>query len=626
MRRKKKGFSLIELLMVIVLTALIATICYIVTFNIVKNTKKEIAVGNVKTLSKIVKDAIKIDKVSDKKLVDDAFFIIKNNKEYYINKNGTTIPTNYFQYEGKPCKNCIIKIKSGKNISIISEDEDYDIKKDYDSNEVHINSLIISREITSLYNELDLFKEIYLSHNSVNELKRFIFENGYIYEIHNDGSKEQVFKINNYHIKGKIVIYKSLKFEYTIEPSNNEIITINDKGGFNRVKNVNNKYSDSVLSLYEEIKFSALRYIENNTISSEAYFEFDNGSIHKVDEYGNKIIDNTISMNSNITGSGELRINSSNQYQIIIYDGIYNIQNKYGNDLLNKEKQTFTSDVRTLFKNLGRLELLAEKYSNNVTSSDYLPSKSDWLVFYYIRQLKYKSSNWDTVSSSDNAFVTYVNNNGSYLKDYFTKKNTFSINGNNIDLKHMAAVMASRMYQTASGSYGLLNQITVDSIASWAGDLQTFMVDNLLPTVTDKTINGYKKATLEMLGNSNTNFSMDDIYADTDAWIIYYNLSKNTNLTIKQAFEAFYSGESARSYKNRFTSFKNTVLNNSNGTKSAFSNLVYKFTKQNYEVDLILFTYTEKWPLYGSSTITSAMSQGVRNGFTEWIYNQIEKE
>ena len=625
MKKEKKGFTLIELLVAILLLGIISVISIVFAVNIIANAKRDVEISNTKILSKLVSEKVSINELqSNNDFNKEKFFVIQNNSEYLVNKNGTKTRTNYFNYNGKYCDFCVIKVKSKDEISILLEGETQDVRKKYKSNNTYTTSLVISREITSLYNELELFKEIYMLNNTITETKRFTFENGIIYELQNDGPKLQVFIINNKTLKGKILINEALKAEYMIE-KDNDIITINSAGDFEKKENINSEYSTKVLDLYEEIKYSAQKYIKNNTISSEVYFEFSDGKISLIDSYGNQINSN-ITMNSTVMGSGELRINKSKQYEITIYDNNDNIKNNYGSDELHTEKLKFSRDVTLLFKNLSRLELLAEKYLNGATTTDFKPSKSDWLVFYYIRQLKYTGSNWNTVSGSAPEFVTYVKNNASYLKNYFTSKNSFTVNGDIIDLKHMSAVLATCMYQTASGVYSVLSQTTVDSVASWAGDLQTFMVDNLLPSVTDKTVAGYKKATMEMLGKSNTSFNMDDIYADTDGWVIYYNLSKNTSLSISSAFEEFYLGKSARSYKNRFTSFKNTVLNSTNGSKSSFSNLVYKFTKQNYEYDLILFTYTEKWPLFGSNTISSTMSQGVRDGFTEWIYAQIAKE
>lgn len=625
--KKNKGFTLIELLVVILILGILSVISIIFIGNMISNTKSETEISNAKLLLKGVKDVVGLDTIHNQNEIEkEQFFIIKDNIEYKVDEKGIKTPTNYFAYKEKNCKFCIIKIAPNNDISIVYEGEKQDVKKDYGSNNVYPTNLVESREVTSLYNELTLFRDIYIANNEISQLKRFTFENGVIYEILNDGTKNQVFKINNRTFTGKIKIYKSLETEYIIE-TNKNIITLDNTGEFSNQENRNNEYSNNVIKLYDEIKFVAEKYIENNNITSEVYFEFSNGKINKVDLYGNAISDNNVTMDSTIKGTGELRINTSNQYEIIIYDNDNdNIKNNYGSDELIKEKLPFSRDVVILFKNLSRLELLAENYLNGATSTNFKPSKSDWLVFYYIRQLKYTGSNWNNVSSYDTAFVTYVKNNASYLKDYFTGKNNFKVNGDTIDLKHMAAVLATCMYQTAASPYDLLSQVTVDSMASWAGDLQTFMVNDLLNSVNNKTIAGYKEATMNLLGNSNTSFNIEDIYADTDGWAIYYNLLDNNNLTISEAFKSFYLGTSTRSYKNRFTSFKNTVLNSSNGTKASFTNLVYKFTKQNYEIDLILFTYTEPWPLLKGYTISSVMSQGVRDGFTEWIYSKIENE
>lgn len=623
--KNKKGFTLIELLVTIALLGIISVISYRFIGNAISNSKKEVTINNAKLLAKSVIEDIKLNEIEPEKT---QFFIIQKDKVYMINGDGTKTETNDFKYKGESCDFCIFKINPKKEVSVLVEGENVDAIKDFNSNDVTTKSLNGSREITTLYNELSLFFDMYSTHNNITDSKTLVIENGIIYEYLADGTKKKVYELINSNaakLYGNIQLNKTngeTTPRYEVELPNKEVVIIDSNGKYEKEDDINKNYDDNILALYKEIKSIAREYIRNNDITSLTYFEFNDEKINKIDQYGKVISE---SKNSNIKGSGELRINTNDEFEIIMYDGDDNIKNNYGSNVLYKEKIKYSRDVDTLFKNLERLELLAEQYKLNYTNSNYKPSYSDWLVFYYIRQLKYTGSNWNTVSSSDSDFVTYVANNAPNLKTYFSKKNSFTINGDTIDLKHMAAVLATRMYQTAADYYQYLNQITVDSIASWAGDLQTFMVNNLLSTVTDKTVNGYKTKTMELLGKDNTDFSMEDIYADTDAWVIYYNLSTNSKLTIVDAFKNYYLGLSTRSYKNRFTSFKNTVLSSSNGTKDAFKNLVYKFTKENFEVDIII-TLTKKWPLYGSNTISSTMSQGVRDGFVEWIYAKIVEE
>ncbi len=626
--KEEKGFTLIELLVAITILAIISVISYVFIGNAISKSKNDIVVNNAKILAKSVIEDVKLNEMEPEKT---QFYVIENDTEYMINSDGTKTETNYFKYKGESCSFCIIKINPQKEISVLLEGENIDAIKDYNSNNIVTKSLIESRDVLSLYNELALFIDMYSTYNEITGSKRFIFEGEIIYEYLNDGSKIEVYKLINPNanksLNGNIILDESLSFKYSIELSNNEVVIIDSNGNYEKEDDVNSGYDDNIIVLYQEIKAVAKKYIKNNNITSEVYFEFNDGTINKIDQYGNIINDNSISMNSNVKGSGELRINADNKYEIIMYDGDNNIRNNYGSNILYTEKLKYPRDVATLLKNIARLELLAKNYATTATytTANYKPSYSKWLVFNYIRTFSYTGSNWDKVSRTDYSFREYVQSNALNLKTYFNNKKSFTINDDTIDLIHMAAVIDTRMYQTASSPYDLLNQITVDSVASWAGDLQTFMVDNLLSTVTDKTVAGYKKATMNLLGNSNTSFNMDDMYADTDGWVIYYNLSQNSSLSISDAFENYYTGLSTRSYKNRFTSFKNTVLSSSSGTKSAFSNLVYKFTKENYEVDIII-TLSKKWPLYGSNTISSTMSQGVRDGFVEWIYARIAEE
>ena len=54
-----------------------------------------------------------------------------------------------------------------------------------------------------------------------------------------------------------------------------------------------------------------------------------------------------------------------------------------------------------LFKNLHRLELVAEQYSKGTKNTD-------WLVFLYLRQFNYSGTLYDTVTGNDSGFVGYV--------------------------------------------------------------------------------------------------------------------------------------------------------------------------------------------------------------------------
>ena len=224
------------------------------------------------------------------------------------------------------------------------------------------------------------------------------------------------------------------------------------------------------------------------------------------------------------------------------------------------------------------------------------------------------------------------------MKSYFSGITEFTVNNDTIDFLHMTAVLATRMYQTAGGIYKYLDQGIVDSVSSWAGDFQTFMTDNLLPIVEDKTSTGYYDATLKLLGNSNTSFSMEDMYSDVDGWVIYENLIDNLNLDLYTAFYEYYSGSSQYSFKNRFTRFisdevfmkyyspeKYNRYNSSSPT--LYTPTSFRNTISIYTYNKLMYAATEiVWPLFEGYEIPTALSSGTRKGLQEWLENKAALE
>ena len=54
------------------------------------------------------------------------------------------------------------------------------------------------------------------------------------------------------------------------------------------------------------------------------------------------------------------------------------------------------------------------------------------------------------------------------------------------------------------------------------------MEDSILKTGVKEEYGNYLNATYNLVGKSGTSFSMEDLYADIDAWVLYYNIKDNT--------------------------------------------------------------------------------------------------
>ena len=184
----------------------------------------------------------------------------------------------------------------------------------------------------------------------------------------------------------------------------------------------------------------------------------------------------------------------------------------------------------------------------------------------------------------------------------------------------MAASMAGIMYNTSAIANILYEELEYDCVVSWAGDLHTLMQNSILKNGVKEQYGNYLNATYSLMGKSNTSFSMEDVYADIDAWTLSYNLKENSNLSVEEIFDKYYSGESFRSYKNRFTSYiqiMNTIATQFNSSKTNFEGVVAHFTNAD-----------RGWQTIDALEIdpTDAEELEIANGFIKWIKEQAEKE
>lgn len=616
----RKGFTLVELLAVIVILAVIATITTTVVINVKNELDAQTEFKNAKTLVKLANDYTTIKEMEeDETTTDEQIFIIEDNVEYTLDKNGVRTRTNELVYKGKICDYCIIKISPEKDVFILYEGKNRDYKKEYNSKKIEEIKLIESRDIISKYNEIDLLLNLYLANNDLDSIKYFSLRDNKMYEINSDGTELEVFSLNKSNIRGRIKLTDSKNYDITLIEDDNSIQFISN-GEIIKNDNINTEYSDSLMFFYDSLKSNTDKYLNQNTISNDMYYEFNNGVINQIDKYGNIVAENAIPLDNNFKFSGEILINSNKEVSFIIYDNNKIIKKNFDSEKLTDEILNYNIDSYILFKNFGRLELLAETYLNGANSSNYRPTQSDWLVFYYIRSLKYNSSLYDIVTGKDTNFITYVTNNASYLETYFKNKSTYSPNENKIDLKHMAASIAGSMYNTDSIYNILYEELEYDSVVSWAGDLHTLMENSILKSGVKEKYGSYYNATYSLLGNEGTSFGMQDMYSDIDAWNLYYNLIENTNLSIQEVLQQYYSGKGTRSYKNRFTSFisiMNNIADDFNTNYVNFAGVVNHFTDTD-----------ENWQTIDSLEITptNAEQKEIGDAFVKWIEDKAAQE
>ena len=603
----KKGFTLIELLAVIVILAVLAVITVPIVLDIIDDSKKTAEYQSAVNLLEEIKSYVLKEELVHNWEDEALTLIIKDDVVYSLSSDGTKTLFDEFNYKGKLCDYCVIKLTNEEEISILYEGDKQDIVKDYDDKKLTQKDLTESREVMSLYNELLLFKDIYVLNNEVTGTKYFSVEEDEIYEITN--SSELV--SNLFNSSGKAILkLTSDDYEIIITDKDKELV-FDSEGNKDKNDGINNKYDNETLILYDELKLSVENYASKNTINEELYFEYNNGVINKVDKYGNTIQETNISIPNNISGSGEIRINPSKEVSITIYDGDTNIKNDYGSNQLYDEKLKYSREGLELFRNLNRLELLAEAYSGNKT-------KSDWLVYLYIARLKYSGTMYDMVIGKDDTFTTYVSDNAPNLKTYFSSKNAYTVNNHKVDLKHMAASLAGLLTKTSSIALILHEELEYDCVVSWAGDLHTLMEKSILKTGVKEEYGNYLNATYNLVGKSGTSFAMEDVYADIDAWVLYYNIKENTNLSMFEILDSYYSGTSARSYKNRYTSFINIM-----------NDIAPKFKKSLVNFNGVAEHFsTTNWETIGTLEITPTTSETkeIAQGFVKFINEKASKE
>ena len=231
--------------------------------------------------------------------------------------------------------------------------------------------------------------------------------------------------------------------------------------------------------------------------------------------------------------------------------------------------------------------------------------------------------NWiDVAGEIDEDFIAYVNNQNSFMATIFSGvKNDndiagnsagafiYDYEGNKIDFYHLCAVLSGLIYNTTvlDTFKSLIGEAHIDNLCGWAGDLQQLIVDDILPSINnnDNYDVVYNK-TLELMGESDSSFSMEDLFADTDAYNIYRSIDYSN---LSETFVTYYSW----GYNERYSKFTN------NWSKVEIYNCVRAYTTHISPVGIT-------WPLFGGATTTSTQADAIAQAFTDFIWERICNE
>ncbi len=259
-----------------------------------------------------------------------------------------------------------------------------------------------------------------------------------------------------------------------------------------------------------------------------------------------------------------------------------------------------------------RLETLAIDYDDGENSKKYSTSKSDWLVFMFIRHFNpsYVSDTWSTVGGSiDQGFIDYVKENDIELYNSF--ESLKYINGdegsNEVDLYHMAATLCVYIYKSDNDDgfeAGVMPEKHIDNLGGWAGDLQTLTNDIKENECDENDYEKFYDKIYDYIGDDLYSFSHPDLLADIDALNTYELIDSKS---IYSALISYYSSD----YEKRYTLFVDDQ------SKKEFAANVYTYTKNSY--------YVIQWPLFNDK-VKGKQSKAAKDAFTEyiWLYKDNE--
>lgn len=304
--------------------------------------------------------------------------------------------------------------------------------------------------------------------------------------------------------------------------------------------------------------------------------------------------------------------NMSNNANIYQYSNTGSSNQKFQ---INKS----VADVNYIAPVLTELFNYASSYKPN-----YSNKKKQMLVLQYIRNnTNYVEGNWIIVSGEiDRDFITYVNNQNPLMATIFSGvKNDkdiagnsagafiYDYEGNKIDFYHLCAVLSGLIYDTSvhDSVKALIGEAHIDNLCGWAGDLQQLIVEDILPSINNS--NNYDvvySKTLELMGRSDSCFSMEDLFADTDAYNIYRSIDYSN---LSETFVSYYSW----GYNARYAKFTNYW------SKEKIYNCVRTYTTH---LSPVLIT----WPLFGDATTTSTQADAIAQAFTDFLWERVCNE
>ena len=270
---------------------------------------------------------------------------------------------------------------------------------------------------------------------------------------------------------------------------------------------------------------------------------------------------------------------------------------------------------------VNQLHTLAKTYANNNTTALHL-------TLQYMRRGKYNNALWQEVAGAiDTNFVRYVNNNNSTLagmtafSDNIIDSFVSSGNGAAADLPHIAAVMDGMLVSGTSFKSMVVGPNNVRNLCGWAGDLQTLIVDTIKKTNDSNDYNTFKTKFQDLLGSQQYSFGMPDVYADIDAYNMFYDWCNGCwgSVSLGTVMNHYYNGSylpysqySCTGYAKRYTTFTY------NNTKDTFKNAVGGYTNNT----VILYVAPVQWPLFNGYTVKTNQSNAARDAFTDFIWNR----
>ncbi|MDR2524862.1 MAG: hypothetical protein LBC83_01500 [Oscillospiraceae bacterium] len=142
--------------------------------------------------------------------------------------------------------------------------------------------------------------------------------------------------------------------------------------------------------------------------------------------------------------------------------------------------------------------------------------------------------------------------------------------GETVDFRHMMATLNALRVQTDGNWWqnlvALVGESVIDDLAGWAGDLQQLIIEAIEKTGGSTNSTTFYTKCSELLGSSNSTFTMADLRADLDA--IYF--ADQGNARYDTVAIAYYKGSN---HSNRYVYFAD------GRSKAQFKSDAQKYTR-----------------------------------------------